>query len=74
MDIFSGTLVVGGALALAAVTVGPFYFLFEVLPNMAEQTRKEHFLQLRRAKRKERNASRKAGTHSLQQGLLHRST
>lgn len=57
-DVVGTALVVGGALAMAAVTGGPAYFLFEVLPKMCEEAerraRKEHFIRQRRARRKER--------------------
>lgn len=70
MDIISGTLVLGGALALGLVTVGPFYLLFETFPKMAQEARKQRFLELRREKRKERTRARNAQKRAEVQGAV----
>jgi hypothetical protein len=60
VDIFSGIMIGGGAIAMAAATLGPFYLFFHVFPKMAEDARREHFFKLRRTKRKERSKARAA--------------
>jgi len=59
LDVVGAVFVVGGALAMTAVTLGPAYFLFEVLPKMNKQARKEHFIRLRRERRKDRMKQRR---------------
>lgn len=54
VDVFTNGIVLGAAIVMAVITIGPFYLLFEVLPKQAQEARKAHFLQLRRTLRKER--------------------
>jgi hypothetical protein len=53
-DLFVGSIVLGGALAMTALTLGPAYFLFVVVPEQAKAARKDFFIRKRRELRKER--------------------
>lgn len=53
-DLIVGGLVLGGAIAMTAVTLGPAYILFVALPEQNKLARKEFFIRKRRELRKER--------------------
>lgn len=60
VGILTNVFVLGAAIVMAVITVGPFYLLFEVLPRQAEAARKAHFFELRRTLRKERSKQKRA--------------
>lgn len=57
-EIVLGALGFSAALVLTAVTVGPAYFVFKMLPEIERALRHAHSVETRREKRKLRAAKR----------------